>query len=207
MAASRGYALLLPSRVLSEPETLESARAGQKPRGSSSGAPVTLHVYSVSGSQTVCKVNRFLSHLRTGAYHTAVEVHGKEWSYGYADKGSGVFCCPPKECDAHTYLYSLPMGHTQLLEQTVLALIGRMAKEWQGDDYDILRCNCCHFSHELLRRLGLGPLPKQFMSLASAGAALGDKAQAMSSIRSSLVEVTKSQRISSSSSNAAAVFR
>lgn len=194
MAASRGYALLLPSRVLSEPETLESAPAGQKPRGSSSGAPVTLHVYSVSGSQTVCKVNRFLSHLRTGAYHTAVEVHGKEWSYGYADKGSGVFCCPPKECDAHTYLYSLPMGHTQLLEQTVLALIGRMAKEWQGDDYDILRCNCCHFSHELLRRLGLGPLPKQFMSLASAGAALGDKAQAMSSIRSSLVE-------------AAAVFR
>jgi hypothetical protein len=26
-----------------------------------------------------------------------------------------------------------------------------MAKEWQGDDFDILRCNCCHFSHELLR--------------------------------------------------------
>ena len=35
-----------------------------------------------------------------------------------------------QECDAHTYLYSLSMGHTQLLEQTVLALIGRMLRLW-----------------------------------------------------------------------------
>lgn len=33
----------------------------------------------------------------------------------------------------------------------------RLAREWQGEDYDILRCNCCHFSNELLRR-GLRPL-------------------------------------------------
>eukprot|EP00913_Durusdinium_trenchii_P009777 g9182.t1 len=61
------------------------------------------------------------------------------------------------------------MGSTFLSQQTVLALIGRLAKEWQGDDYDILRCNCCHFSNELLRRLGLGPLPKQFTNLAGTG--------------------------------------
>eukprot|EP00434_Breviolum_minutum_P041314 symbB.v1.2.036752.t1/scaffold5259.1/size29278/3 len=197
MAASRGYALLIPSRV-GEARPVSSSQGGscKNSTNGAGGASVTLHVYSVSGSQTVCKVNRFLSQLRTGAFHTAVEVHGKEWSYGYSAKGTGVFCCPPKECEAHIYLYSLPMGQTQLSERTVLALIGRLAKEWQGDDYDILRCNCCHFSNELLRRLGLGPLPQQFMSLASTGAALGDKAAALSSLvnRTTLAE-------------AAAVFR
>ena len=108
------------------------------------------------------EVNRMLGHLHTGAFHTAVEVHGKavsrkclckaqEWSYGYAKKGTGVFCCAPKECNAHIYLYSVPMGSTCLPPQTVLAMVGRLAKEWQGEDYDILRCNCCHFTDELLR--------------------------------------------------------
>ncbi|CAJ1426667.1 unnamed protein product [Effrenium voratum] len=156
---SRGYALLLPSRC-NEPSL--------SPRGALV-EPVTLHVYSVSGSETVRKVNRVLGKLRTGAFHTAVEVYGQEWSYGYTEKGSGVFCCNPKECDAHIYLYSVPMGHTSLSQQTILALMGRLAREWQGEDYDILRCNCCHFSNELLRRLGLGSMPKQFLSLASTG--------------------------------------
>ncbi|CAK9066474.1 unnamed protein product, partial [Durusdinium trenchii] len=88
--ATRGYALLLPSRV-------GELKTELPPQGGSKGTSVTLHVYSVSASQTVRKVNRFLGHLSTGAFHTAVEVHGKEWSYGFAEKGSGVFCCNPKE--------------------------------------------------------------------------------------------------------------
>ena len=31
----------------------------------------------------------------TGAFHAAVEVYRAEWSYGFTDEGTGVFCCEP----------------------------------------------------------------------------------------------------------------
>ncbi|CAE8743086.1 unnamed protein product, partial [Polarella glacialis] len=106
------------------------------------GAQVTIHVYHVSISSAVQKVNKMLARLRTGAFHVAVEVYGKEWSFGYTEDGStGVWCCQPKQCDAHTYLRSLPMGRSRLSQTEVLALIGRLSREWQGEDYDLLRCN------------------------------------------------------------------
>merc|ERR1719471_570998 len=44
--------------------------------------------------------------------------------------------------------------------------------EWMSEDYDILRRNCCHFSAELCKELGVGPLPSWLTSLAGAGAVL-----------------------------------
>lgn len=114
-----------------------------------------------------------------GAYHAAVEVYGREWSFGATEDGSsGVFCCRPRQCPDHTYLKALPMGHTQLAESQVLALIGRTRKEWQGDDYDLLHCNCCHYSEDLLSRLGAGPAPGWLTSLAATGAVLDDQVAA-----------------------------
>lgn len=46
-----------------------------------------------------------------------------------------------------------------------------MREVWQGTGYDVLTRNCCHFSDELSRQLGVGPLPLWTMSLAGAGAA------------------------------------
>mmetsp|Transcript_20417 Transcript_20417/g.36601 ORF Transcript_20417/g.36601 Transcript_20417/m.36601 type:complete len:219 (+) Transcript_20417:92-748(+) len=169
--AFHGYSRLLPSER--EPETSWLERSYPKEEIVPKTA-VTLHVYSVSGSSTVKKVNRVLEPMQMGAFHAAVEVYGKEWSFGYTEEGTGVFCCNPRGCEAHVYLHSLAMGRTGLSQSAVLALIGSLARDWQGDDYDLLRCNCCHFSDELLRQLGVKPLPKQLLKLAGVGAGIVD---------------------------------
>lgn len=139
-------------------------------------APVLLHVYDVTGNSAVKSINSILSTIGTGAFHIGVEVYGREWSYGYDESGdTGVFCCQPRGCDAHSYVKVLEMGETNLQENEVRAVIERLAAEWQGQDYDILRCNCCHFSDELCRQLGVGPVPRWVTSLAGAGEALDDK--------------------------------
>lgn len=173
MTRSDGYALLLPSQAVDRRPT----RSQHQDARTTPAAQVTLHVYSVSTAASVERVNKVLGKVcKTGAFHAAVEVYSKEWSFGATGKGTGVFCCSPKECEAHTYLHSLPMGSIALSKTQVLASIGRLAKEWQGEDYDLLRCNCCHFADALLAELGLGPLPRQFLSLAGAGAAIVDRA-------------------------------
>ncbi|CAE7347939.1 unnamed protein product, partial [Symbiodinium necroappetens] len=52
----------------------------------------------------------------------------------------------------------------------VILLLSALAQDWQGEDYDILHRNCCHFSDMLCRRLGVGPIPDWITNLAGAGA-------------------------------------
>lgn len=178
------YSRLLPYQVELEDGALE--RPSTVPPAASVGpsvsAAVTLHVYSVSGASAIQGMNSILSLVGTGAFHAGVEIYGREWSFGFTeDVSTGVFCCRPAGCEAHAYLRPLPMGETHLSQPEVLSLIGRLAKEWNGQDYDLLRCNCCHFSHELCRRLGVGPIPRWLTSLAGAGAALGDQLRSAAS--------------------------
>lgn len=64
--------------------------------GSSSGAPVTLHVYSVSGSQTVCKVSRvFFWQMVVMADGWVIVPFGDKHmmeSGKPAGTGSGIYC-------------------------------------------------------------------------------------------------------------------
>jgi hypothetical protein len=136
---------------------------------------VTLHIYDVVGHALVRNVNRICRALGTGAFHTGVEVYGQEWSYGYSDqRHSGVFCCTPRSCNTHAYREAIEMGHTDLSPGEVRALLEELARVWPGQEYDLLRRNCCHFTDEFCRRLGVGALPNWVSSLASTGAALLD---------------------------------
>lgn len=145
--------------------------------------PVKVHVYHVSGHSAVKRVNSVLRVLGTGAFHIGVEVYGQEWSFGFTDDGgTGVFCYQPQVCEEHVYDRSLDMGHTRLTFGEVARLIGSLANEWQGEDYDILRCNCCHFSDKLCRRLGVGPTPPDVTNLAGAGALIDDQIQKAASV-------------------------
>mmetsp|Transcript_63644 Transcript_63644/g.165430 ORF Transcript_63644/g.165430 Transcript_63644/m.165430 type:complete len:628 (+) Transcript_63644:33-1916(+) len=148
-------------------------------RWDSDGGPtkskVTLHIYDVVGHALVRNVNCIFRALGTGAFHTGVEVYGQEWSYGFSDqRHSGVFCCTPKSCNVHTYREAVEMGQTTLSPGEIKTLIEEMARAWPGTEYDLLRRNCCHFTDELCRRLGTGPLPYWVTNLASAGASLID---------------------------------
>eukprot|EP00928_Gymnodinium_smaydae_P025403 TRINITY_DN20234_c0_g1_i1.p1 TRINITY_DN20234_c0_g1~~TRINITY_DN20234_c0_g1_i1.p1 ORF type:complete len:143 (-),score=24.98 TRINITY_DN20234_c0_g1_i1:107-535(-) len=66
------------------------------------------------------------------------------------------------------------MGHTELSQDEVQEILEDLCDEWRGIEYDLLRKNCCHFSEEFCRRLGVGPFPTWVLNLANAGAKLED---------------------------------
>jgi len=146
------------------------------PACDASASEVTLHIYDVAGMASAQKLNGVFRAFGMGVFHAGVEVFNQEWSFGSADNedGSGVFNCVPRSCEAHVYREAVPMGRTTLTESQVYSLLSVLAGEWPALDYDVLRHNCCHFSDELCRRLGVGPMPAWVRNLASAGAALDD---------------------------------
>jgi len=139
-----------------------------------------LHVYHLGTSQAAQLLNNLGQRLGTGAYHAGVEVFGQEWSFGDAGDDdhpatSGVFCCAPGSAGDGVYVYkeAVQMGVTKVSRKEFLWLIEDMSREWRQEEYDLLRRNCCHFSNELCKRLGVQVLPKWVsLHLAGAGAAL-----------------------------------
>ena len=95
-----------------------------------------------------------------GVFHGAVQVYGKEWSFGGTRVNkSGVFACKPKGCPMHTYKQSIYMGDCKKTPEEVHAILTKMKDEWMGPDYDLLRKNCCSFSDAFCIALGVGPIP------------------------------------------------
>jgi len=137
------------------------------------GEAVWLNIYDVSGSATQW-VNDMIRPLGTGAFHAGVEVYGLEWSFGYNQEGSGVYSSKPRSSGQHKYRESVAMGATSLSKAATLALIADIRKSWIGKDYELLVRNCCHFSDELCRGLGVGGIPEWVMHLAGAGRSMVD---------------------------------
>jgi len=135
---------------------------------------VTLHIYDATGHEVITGMNKALKVLGTGAFHGAVEVYGREWSFGYVEGDTGVFCCEPGKCEAHSYKEAVDMGQTQMSEDEVSALIERMASDWPGESYELLTKNCCSFCDAFCIELGVGPIPKWVSNLAGAGATVQD---------------------------------
>jgi hypothetical protein len=141
----------------------------------STQALVVANIYDVSAHAAVKGVNKVLRLVGTGAYHAAVEVYGREVSFGgfppdydYPED-SGLFFCDPRGCEAHSYRESIYLGRTSLSNRDVSILFDNLALEWPGGAYDLLEKNCCHFSDDLCKRLGTRGLPPWITTLAGAG--------------------------------------
>mmetsp|Transcript_49726 Transcript_49726/g.144274 ORF Transcript_49726/g.144274 Transcript_49726/m.144274 type:complete len:244 (-) Transcript_49726:72-803(-) len=153
--------------------------------GEQGPTPVTLQIYDAGGTEMVKNVNTLLRAVGTGAFHTGVEVYGKEWSFGFTNDGSsGIFSCPPRCCKTHAYRESVAMGETDFSQLDVEALLLELAGHWRGGHYDVLRRNCTHFSEEFLRKLGLGPVPTWVGNIALAGRTVDLGIQRVASFRS-----------------------
>eukprot|EP00191_Tetraselmis_sp_GSL018_P023658 CAMPEP_0177628134 /NCGR_PEP_ID=MMETSP0419_2-20121207/31587_1 /TAXON_ID=582737 /ORGANISM="Tetraselmis sp., Strain GSL018" /LENGTH=632 /DNA_ID=CAMNT_0019129359 /DNA_START=92 /DNA_END=1989 /DNA_ORIENTATION=+ len=128
---------------------------------------VNLHVYDVTNT-AYDQANHFIMRMNNltrdisvgGLFHGAVEVYGREWSFGFCEEGSGVYACIPKLNRQYTYRETVPLGRTKYCQREVNRLLRQMRDEWQGDSYDLLSRNCCHFCEEFCKRLGLEPLPR-----------------------------------------------
>jgi len=141
-------------------------------------APVTMHVYYVGNSKRIKGASVVIQDILGGGgvFHGAIEVYGREWSYGGRDEGTGVFSVPPRCCDMHTYRESIYMGDCKKSEEEVFAILRPMVQQWQGRQYQLLKHNCVSFSREFCLQLGVGEIPPWTYALAeTALAVLGDK--------------------------------
>lgn len=116
-------------------------------------------MYNLKHFRHIRFANAILQPLGTGAYHAAVEVHSTEFSYGFAEEGTGVFERLPAGDERHSYRQAIVMGRTQLSAAEVQAVVERLKEEWLGNDYHMLRNNCQHFAAVLCRELGVGEVP------------------------------------------------
>lgn len=120
-------------------------------------------------------------------------MNGIEYAYGANDisGATGVFCHEPRKAPGFQYRTFIDLGErtaysrVQTVEgkSTYAFVDGRkilhaMAKDYMGQDYDLLRKNCCTFAIEACMRLGIksDEIPTWFRNLAETGRNVQDVA-------------------------------
>lgn len=124
---------------------------------------VVINVYDLN--EELRAANHFANDVLQigGAFHAGIEIHGHEWSYGE----DGVMCTEPRRHEVHVYRKSIFIGTTTKTQQQVETYMQDvMTIRWDGDDYDLLRRNCCSFVDEACRHLTGQPLPSWINRLA-----------------------------------------
>lgn len=143
--------------------------------------PVLLHVYDLTASDLL-GTNSLLRELGTGLFHTTLEVHGLEWSFGHCEHGTGIFSeehgagiFSDEELKGDLGFHQVMlMGFTTRSAHEVMLLLDRLEMEWLGAEYDLIRRNCCHFCEALSAELDQGPVPSWVSNLAGVAASLID---------------------------------
>lgn len=125
--------------------------------------PVFLNVYDLH------PYNNFLHSIGFGAYHSAVELFGREYSFGFHDgPQTGVFHMQPRAVPNAVFREQVEVGCIYLTFNQFNIILNQLKAEWTGNKYHLLKRNCNHFSKALLAALGLRA-PSFINRLASAG--------------------------------------
>ena len=110
--------------------------------------PVLLHVYDLH------HLNSWLHPAGFGAYHTGVEIGGREYTFGEG----GVVSTTPLSVPNHRV--SLEVGQFRGSANDVSGVVSALRREFLGDEYDVAQNNCNHFSTALCAELlGGSPVP------------------------------------------------
>ncbi|XP_062233817.1 deSI-like protein At4g17486 [Phragmites australis] len=139
------------------------------------GQEVVAHVYDVANAgsdATVLHINRFFKDAigLGGIFHTAIQVYGdEEWSFGYCERGTGVFSCPPCKNPMYTFHESIVLGKTNCSIFTVNQILQELSWEWLGGSYGLLSRNCNHFCNTFCEKLDVPKLPGWVNRFANAG--------------------------------------
>lgn len=149
------------------------------------GRTVHIHIYDVTQRESIKKLNQVLAHTCSplkfgGVFHAGVEVNGLEWSFAYQPQRTryGVECNCPKMHPLHHFRQTVAMGITNCSEDDITKIIAQMVEEYPGDDYDLLRRNCCHFADDFCQRLGVGNIPLWVYRLSRLGAGVAEMLEA-----------------------------
>uniref|UniRef100_A0A0A9CHX3 PPPDE domain-containing protein n=1 Tax=Arundo donax TaxID=35708 RepID=A0A0A9CHX3_ARUDO len=139
------------------------------------GQEVVAHIYDVANAgsdATVLHINRFFKDAigLGGIFHTAIQVYGdEEWSFGFCERGTGVFSCPPSKNPMYTFRESIVLGNTNCSIFTVNQILRELSWEWPGGSYELLSRNCNHFCNTFCEKLDVPKLPGWVNRFANAG--------------------------------------
>ena len=168
----------MPLQFSAGPELAGISTAELQERIASAKSPVFLHVYDVGEDKRIHALNQVLPVTGAGGiFHGAIEVYGREYSFGYSKSPHvcGVFACKPMSCPTHTYQRSLYLGDCELSDMQVKSIRRIQRPDWMANTYNLFRKNCCNFSNEFAIELGVGAIPGWVYNLAKLGAYVDTK--------------------------------
>jgi hypothetical protein len=103
------------------------------------GSKVALHVYHVSHSDAVRRLNRVTGGSRNplkfgGVFHAGIEVNGREWSYGATEdpEDTGIAWNVPTRHSMHQFYSTVELGETKLTPDEVNSTVRRLMRQWPG---------------------------------------------------------------------------
>ncbi|XP_063720396.1 deubiquitinase DESI2-like [Symsagittifera roscoffensis] len=139
--------------------------------GEGENFPVYLNVYDLN------RLNNYTGPVGFGVYHTGVEVHGTEYSFGgHPYPISGIFEMDPRSAadlgQNFNYKETVVLGQTYLDLESVHEIVQQLGEDFKGYTYHLVHKNCNHFSMAFSRILCGAEIPNWVNRLASLTACL-----------------------------------
>jgi deubiquitinase DESI2 len=104
---------------------------------------VYLNLYDLAENN----LNSSLIQVGLGFFHSGVEIDGTEYTFSQ----SGIYDHVPMQVPYH-FRAKILLGESEITPSELRTIISKLqsAPEWQGSKYDLLTCNCNHFSDALV---------------------------------------------------------
>lgn len=118
---------------------------------------IRLNIYDlVLDGRPLKKLNDVAIPLGFGAFHSGIEIFGKEVSFSQSE---GIFLAPPKNCWGADFRKSVVLGEARITRSEFKAQLIHLMTEWNTQTYDIFDLNCNHFCAKLAEVLLGKPSP------------------------------------------------
>ena len=122
--------------------------------------PVVVNVYDLAAG------NDYMHPLGFGAFHSGLEVHGREYTFS----SSGVFSHMPRGAPGAPFRESVVVGEVRMSSREVEDVVNRLRQDFPGHRYNVLSCNCNTFCNALAMELTGKMAPGYINRLARLGA-------------------------------------
>ena len=128
---------------------------GRKP------TPVKLLQYDISDKATKTLARLLFGRPIEGIWHTAVVVFGKEWWFGGRIFRSEIYSTPFGKPVREIELQPTYLKHSELFAY----LTETIADKYTADSYDVIKCNCNHFSNDVAKYLNGTGIPQDILDM------------------------------------------
>ncbi|KAK3716366.1 hypothetical protein LTR37_006516 [Vermiconidia calcicola] len=169
---SNTHATMPPTRPKRSRTSTSSSRASHRSQAAPEKTEITINVYDLLPPG---RLSTLLWTLGTSLLHSGVVINNHEYAYGGHNRRNltGVYWTPPRlEPPGGTFRASILQGFTFRSEKEMDAIIREVSERFLGTQYNLLECNCNHFTSALVEGLTGRSAPGWLNRAAGVGVAL-----------------------------------